>query len=209
VRAVQRDALGEDEDADMASDTSSDSDESDVSPARQHALAPDLPTLTLPDRRSKEEFYTEPPLPEELLAARRKIARFSLPLAQRRLRQQRAEAALPLPKILQVRRKVFGDLKKTVLLGSQIGDTRPISTVRFSPCSTMVATGSWTGGAKIWGVPNLNEVSSLKGASALDGAAAIATWARPCGVLCDLPVIAGSPLRGSTRRLVLYLRSTF
>lgn len=114
---------------------------------------------------TQEEFYTEPPLPDELLDTRRKIAHFSLPLSQRRLRQQRAEAELPIARVLEVRRKVYTDLKKTQLLGSQIGDTRPISTVKFSPCSSMIATGSWSGGAKIWGVPNLNEVASLRGPS--------------------------------------------
>jgi hypothetical protein len=27
----------------------------------------------------------------------------------------------------------------------------------------MLATGSWSGGAKVWSVPNLNEVKNLRG----------------------------------------------
>lgn len=61
--------------------------------------------------QSDEEFYTEPPLPEQLLAARRSIARFSLPLAQVRLKQQRAEAALPLAKVVEVRKEMYKSLK--------------------------------------------------------------------------------------------------
>ncbi|CED83968.1 U4/U6 small nuclear ribonucleoprotein Prp4 (contains WD40 repeats) [Phaffia rhodozyma] len=112
---------------------------------------------------SDEEFYTEPSLPDQLLAARKKIAAYSLPISARRLKKQRVESALPIGRILEVRKKTYKDLKTMQLLGSQIGDTRPISLTRFSPNSKLIATASWTGTAKVFDVPNLNEKSVFKG----------------------------------------------
>ncbi|TNY22696.1 U4/U6 snRNP-specific spliceosomal protein [Rhodotorula diobovata] len=57
---------------------------------------------------------------------------------------------------------VFSNLSTFTNLGSQIGDTRAISAVRFSPDSSMLLTGSWTGQAKLWSVPSCKEVRVLK-----------------------------------------------
>lgn len=48
-------------------------------------------------------------------------------------------------------------------LGSQIGDERPISQVRFSPNNQMLATGSWSGTVKLWNVPACTPIRSLRG----------------------------------------------
>lgn len=87
----------------------------------------------------------------------------------------------PLGKILNVRKEVFGDLqvRLTLLftfvllliypvqtfnnLGSQFGDDRPLSTIRFSPNSKLILTTSWTGAAKVWDLPNLNQVAVRRG----------------------------------------------
>lgn len=55
------------------------------------------------------EFYTEGS--NELLEARRKIVRYSLSRARRRLARQRVESNLPLSKIINVRKEVYGELK--------------------------------------------------------------------------------------------------
>ncbi|CAE6521223.1 unnamed protein product [Rhizoctonia solani] len=99
----------------------------------------------------EEEFYTEGSL--ELLEARRRIAEYSLPRAQLRVTQQREESRLPLGKIIDTRKRVFGEVKKFATYGSQIGDERPISQVRFSPNGKLLATGSWSGNVKLWNVP--------------------------------------------------------
>lgn len=57
-------------------------------------------------------------------------------------------------------------------LGSQFGDDRPLSTLRFSPNSQYVLTTSWTGDAKVWDLPNLNAVSTKRGHSDKVGGAA-------------------------------------
>ncbi|CAE6475128.1 unnamed protein product [Rhizoctonia solani] len=103
------------------------------------------------EEEKEEEFYTEGSL--ELLEARRRIAEYSLPRAQLRVAQQREESRLPLGKIIDTRKRVFGEIKKFATYGSQIGDERPISQVRFSPNGKVLATGSWSGNVKLWNVP--------------------------------------------------------
>jgi U4/U6 small nuclear ribonucleoprotein PRP4 len=103
--------------------------------------------------------------------------------AQKRLAAQRADSRMPLGRILDIRKKVFTEVKVSTLLlnvlsikvlcgsrsqkfgqlGSQIGDERPISQVRFSPNSEILATASWSGLVKLWDVPNLRPIRTLRG----------------------------------------------
>lgn len=85
--------------------------------------------------------------------------------AQRRLAKQRKESTLPLGRLIDVRRAVFTDLKTFTNLGSQIGDSRPLSSLRFSPDSKTLLTGSWGGTVKLWDVPNCKEIKLVKGMS--------------------------------------------
>ena len=48
-------------------------------------------------------------------------------------------------------------------LGSQIGDERPISQVRFSPDNQVLATGSWSGTVKLWNIPACTPICALRG----------------------------------------------
>ncbi|POW19753.1 hypothetical protein PSHT_04260 [Puccinia striiformis] len=107
-----------------------------------------------------EEFYTEGS--EELLVARRSIADFSLANARKRITRQKLETHLPLSKIMATRKAVYAELKTYTNLGSQVGDERPISIVRFSPNSRLLATGSWTGTAKVWNVPSCTPYAESK-----------------------------------------------
>lgn len=130
-----------------------------------------------------EEFYTEGTA--ALKKARRDIAEYSLPRcvpasccrlsccadesfsgrARRRLARQRLDATVPLARLMDVRKAIFDNLSSFTNLGSQIGDTRAISALRFSPDSSMLLTGSWTGQAKLWSVPACKEIRVLKGVS--------------------------------------------
>lgn len=56
--------------------------------------------------------------------------------------------------------------------GSQFGDDRPLSTIRFSPSSQYVLTTSWTGDTKLWDLPNLNPISTKRGHTEKVGGAA-------------------------------------
>ncbi|KAK0543679.1 hypothetical protein OC846_006331 [Tilletia horrida] len=107
-----------------------------------------------------EEFYTEGT--EDLIKARRKIAYFSLERAKARVARQRVEAKVPLGRIVAIRKEVFAPVKKFTSLGSQIGAERQISIVRFSPDSSMLATGSWSGSLKLWDIPSATEKRTLR-----------------------------------------------
>lgn len=109
----------------------------------------------------EEEFYTEGT--SALVEARRDMAQFSLKNAARRIAIQRKQATIPLQRIVTTRRNVFAPLRTFTNMGSQIGDSRPISIVRFSPDGKMLGTGSWSGGVKLWEMPSAKAVKSLRG----------------------------------------------
>ncbi|KAK0438119.1 WD40-repeat-containing domain protein [Armillaria borealis] len=72
---------------------------------------------------------------------------------------------MDLGKIVDIRKKVFSEVKKYANLGSQIGDERPISQVRFAPNNEILATSSWSGTVKLWNVPACTPIRSLRGHS--------------------------------------------
>ncbi|KAH7105758.1 WD40 repeat-like protein [Auriculariales sp. MPI-PUGE-AT-0066] len=111
----------------------------------------------------EEEFYTPGDL--DLLEARRRIAEYSIPRARARVDYQRAEHKFPLQHIIDIRKRVFTDLKTLAIYGSQVGDERPLSQVRFSPDGQYLATGSWAGNVRIWNVPACTPVKTWHGHS--------------------------------------------
>ena len=113
------------------------------------------------DGEENQEFYTTGT--QELLEARKDMARFSIPRAQRRVHYQRVESAIPLQKHVDHRTKVKERLSGFELFGSQIAGDRPISMARFSPNGEMVAAGNWGGSIRLLGVPNLEEKMLLRG----------------------------------------------
>ncbi|KAG8753412.1 hypothetical protein FRC14_006069 [Serendipita sp. 396] len=115
------------------------------------------------DEEEEEEFYTPGSL--DLLEARRRIAEYSVPRARARVSKQREETKIPLTKIIEMRRNLFGELKKMQNIGSEVGDERAISLVRFSPNSQMLATGSWSGTVKVWNIPKCTLSSTHQGHS--------------------------------------------
>jgi U4/U6 small nuclear ribonucleoprotein PRP4 len=92
--------------------------------------------------------------------------------AKTRIARQRIEVNLPLGKIVNARKELFSELKTFSNLGSQFGDDRPLSTIRFSPNGKLILTTSWTGDAKLWDMPNLNAVRTLRGHTDRIGGAA-------------------------------------
>jgi U4/U6 small nuclear ribonucleoprotein PRP4 len=109
----------------------------------------------------EEEFFTEGS--QDLLHARQNIARFSLIRAAKRIALQRMQATIPLSRILSTRKELYAPLRTYTNLGSQIGDTRPISIVRFSPNGKLLGTGSWSGGVKLWEIPSAKQRMTLRG----------------------------------------------
>ncbi|KXN87402.1 U4/U6 small nuclear ribonucleoprotein Prp4 [Leucoagaricus sp. SymC.cos] len=113
------------------------------------------------ESENEEEFYTPGSL--ELLEARRRIAEFSLPRAQKRVARQHLDSRMELGRIVDIRKKVFNEVKRFSNLGSQIGDERPLGQVRFAPNNEILATGSWSGTVKLWNVPACTEIRALRG----------------------------------------------
>ncbi|WEW58463.1 hypothetical protein PRK78_003931 [Emydomyces testavorans] len=109
----------------------------------------------------EEEFYTEGT--QELLEARRKIARFSLPRARASIERQKEESTIPLRTHIKHRKAIKERLQGFDLYGSQLAGDRPVSITRFAPNGELVAAGNWGGGIKLLTVPNLEERATLRG----------------------------------------------
>lgn len=109
----------------------------------------------------QEEFYTEGS--DELLNARKNIARFSLPRAKARVERQREESTIPLRTHIKHRKAIKEKLNTYNLYGSQIAGDRPVSICRFSPNGEKIATGNWSGGIRLLTIPDLEEKLSVKG----------------------------------------------
>jgi U4/U6 small nuclear ribonucleoprotein PRP4 len=115
----------------------------------------------------EEEFYTEGL--QELLQARRKIAKYSLPRAKARVARQREESTIPVRTQNKHRKAIKEKLQGFELFGTQIAGERPVSITRFSPSGSIIATGNWAGGIKLLDVPNLNEKATLRGHTGIVG----------------------------------------
>lgn len=113
------------------------------------------------DHENDEEFYTEGS--QELLEARRKIARFALPRAKARIERQKEESTIPLRTHIKHRKAIKEKLQNFDLFGSQLAGDRPVSITRFAPNGELLAAGNWAGGIKLLTVPNLEEKVTLRG----------------------------------------------
>jgi U4/U6 small nuclear ribonucleoprotein PRP4 len=115
----------------------------------------------------EEEFYTEGL--QELLEARRSIAKYSLPRAKARVALQREESNIPLRTHIKYRKAIKERLQGFELSGTQILGDRPASIARFSPNGEIIAAGNWGGSIKLLDVPNLEAKTTLRGATGIVG----------------------------------------
>ncbi|KAH6670629.1 U4/U6 small nuclear ribonucleoprotein-like protein Prp4 [Halenospora varia] len=97
----------------------------------------------------EEEFYTKGV--QELVEARRDIARYSLPRAKKRVASQKVESGIPLRTHVKFRKGIKERLSAFELQGSQMAGERPVSVTRFSPSGEIIAAGNWGGGVKLLG----------------------------------------------------------
>ena len=109
---------------------------------------------------AEEEFYTTGL--EELLQARKQIARYSLPRAKHRIAFQKQESTILLRTHVKHRKAIKERLSGFELSGSQIGD-RPVSVARFAPNGQIIAVGNWGGSLKLFNVPDLEEQRIYRG----------------------------------------------
>ncbi|KAF2674982.1 WD40 repeat-like protein [Microthyrium microscopicum] len=108
-----------------------------------------------------EEYYTEGT--NELLEARKEMARFSLPRSKKRLGYQKVESTITLRSHVKHRKAVREWLSTIDLFGSQIAAERPLAALEFSPNGETIAVGSWGGDVQLLDLPNLNKKQVFKG----------------------------------------------
>jgi U4/U6 small nuclear ribonucleoprotein PRP4 len=113
------------------------------------------------DEEPSEEYYTEGS--QELLEARKDIARYSLPRATNRIAFQKAENSILLRTHVKHRKTIKERLGGFELFGSQNASDRPLGAVRFSPDGNSVVVGTWGGSVKMLSVPNLEDQMLLRG----------------------------------------------
>lgn len=119
------------------------------------------------DEAEEGEFYIEGS--QDLLAARREIARYSLPRAAQRVAYQKQESNIPVATHVKHRKAIKEKLSGVELFGSQIASERPVSIVRFAPNGELLACGDWGGSVKLLDVPNLETKSVLRGHKGMVG----------------------------------------
>lgn len=113
------------------------------------------------------EFYIQGG--QDLLAARRNIAHYSIPRAAQRLAHQKVESTIPVATHVKHRKAIKEKLAAVELFGSQIASERPVSITRFSPNNQLVASGDWGGTVKLLDVPNLETKATLRGHKGMIG----------------------------------------
>ncbi|KAJ9646629.1 hypothetical protein H2199_002678 [Coniosporium tulheliwenetii] len=112
---------------------------------------------------AEEEFYTEGI--DELLEARKDIARYSLPRARDRIALQKQESAIPLRTHVKHRKAIKERLEGFELSVTFDPQDRAVSIVRFAPSGDLLASGNWGGSIRLLDVENLNTRTTLRGHS--------------------------------------------
>ena len=120
------------------------------------------------EEEDEGEFYT--PGSEALLQARKDFAVYSLGQAKKRLEQQRIEAQVSLPQIVRYRKSLSKQLQTFSPLLSELGGSRAVSSIRFSPVaasdendSQYVVAANWSGTLKSFTLPNLTPHREYRG----------------------------------------------
>ncbi|KAF7148244.1 hypothetical protein RHSIM_Rhsim03G0032000 [Rhododendron simsii] len=114
-----------------------------------------------PEEDIQYPFYTEGS--KALLQARVEIAKYSLPRAALRLQRARRKRDDPDEDLDAEIDWALNQAGNLVLDCSEIGDDRPLSGCSFSHDGNMLATCASSGVAKLWSMPQVNKVSTLKG----------------------------------------------
>lgn len=115
------------------------------------------------EEEDEEDFYT--PASEELKIARKFLIRYTTDRAEKRLYNQRQEAAnFDVSKEINYRRALAQKLNTIELVGSQIASSRPISSIKVSPDDSYLAVGGWDGAVRTISSESLEVLSSVEDA---------------------------------------------
>eukprot|EP00891_Asterochloris_glomerata_P000483 jgi/Astpho2/483/e_gw1.00011.43.1_t len=108
----------------------------------------------------KELFYTEGP--QDLKAARLRLAHYSLQAAKARIAGAKRKRDDPEEDEEKERDDVLGQLKHVSVDCSERGDDRPLVDCAFSPDGQLLATAAWSGLLKLWGLPACDKRLTIK-----------------------------------------------
>ncbi|KAE8800327.1 U4/U6 small nuclear ribonucleoprotein PRP4-like protein [Hordeum vulgare] len=106
-------------------------------------------------------FFTEGT--NQLLQARLDIAMYSLPRAKARVDRAKRRLADPDEDPEAEAGLVVKQAGDFVLECSEVGDDRPLTGCSFSGDASMLATSSWSGIIKVWSMPQITKIATLKG----------------------------------------------
>lgn len=118
---------------------------------------------TSPPERPKETVYTE--ASEALVEARRFMAEFSFTRSRDRLqklKQLRANDELARQND-EALAALYKHNKEIALNGTQFGDERPLTCIRYSPDGTRLAAGSLSAYVQFFNAKTLDNIGSLRG----------------------------------------------
>ncbi|KAK3031473.1 hypothetical protein RJ639_035508 [Escallonia herrerae] len=127
----------------------------------EEAAASAALTEGVEDESIQYPFYTEGP--KSLLDARVEIAKYSIVRAAMRLQRARRKKDDPDEDLDAEINWALEQAGSLVLDCSEIGDDRPLSGCSFSQDGQMLATCSLSGIAKIWSMPQVKKIYTLKG----------------------------------------------
>ena len=113
------------------------------------------------EEEQEEEFYSRGG--DELLQARVKLAKYSLPRAKRRVQELRAASTIPLRTQVKFRKHIKERLQAFELQGSQTIGERNVSMTRISPNGELIAVGNWGGQIKLLEIPTMESKKSYRG----------------------------------------------
>ncbi|VDN33531.1 unnamed protein product [Dibothriocephalus latus] len=91
------------------------------------------------------------------------------------------------------------------MVGSQVGDTRPLTCCKFSPDGSLLATSSMSGLCRLWSLPDCQLKQNLRGHTA--GACSIA-WHPQAGLQANqqISLASSAQVRLDPLRCFVYLR---
>lgn len=98
---------------------------------------------------------------QELYLARKSIAQHSIPAAKRRIREYRnlvKDQNLMNGLNREIQRRQNKIREGIDQVASAVADTRPVSTIKFSPDDKKMVTASWAGNLSVWNVPECQKI---------------------------------------------------
>eukprot|EP00898_Chlorokybus_atmophyticus_P003963 jgi/Chlat1/4568/Chrsp29S00341 len=110
--------------------------------------------------RQKHLFYTEGT--QDLRQARLRFAEYSIPLAAARLARAKRVYADPDEDPDQETEAVLATARRLANGASEIGDDRPLAACTLSPDGSTLVTSGWSGLTKLWSVPHLKKLATLR-----------------------------------------------